>query len=153
MIPRWHPFCSSLYSTSVSASVCVCLCFSTVLFDYLINGLRRLLRKQATVLFYGWLIKQSSGGGAAGVEQGETGWHATDACEEIFTWLEWRRCHCSWAWAWQLGMAVGMGTRLGRREMSMSQPKKQKSRAKSDAKKKLRQTENRRPKAEETQRR
>lgn len=79
---------------SAAATVAVAASVSTVLFDYLINGLGRLLRKQTTGLFYGWLIKQSSRGWetegegerrrtAVGVL--ETGWHATDACDEIFT--------------------------------------------------------------------
>lgn len=85
-----------IYSAAATVAVAASVSASafTVLFDYLINGLGRLLRKQTTALFYGWLIKQSSKGWetegegerrrkAVGVL--ETGWHATDACEEIFT--------------------------------------------------------------------
>lgn len=85
-----------IYSASVtvaaSATASASAFASTVLFDYLINGLGRLLRKQTTALFYGWLIKQSRKGWEAEGERRrkavgvlETGWHATDACEEIFT--------------------------------------------------------------------
>lgn len=83
-----------IYSASATVAVAAPASGSTVMFDYLINGLGRLLRKQTAALFYGWLIKQSSKGWetegegerrrkAVGVL--ETGWHATDACEEIFT--------------------------------------------------------------------
>lgn len=85
-----------IYSAAATVAVAASVSASafTVLFDYLINGLGRLLRKQTTALFYGWLIKQSSRGWetegegerrrtAVGVL--ETGWHATDVCEEIFT--------------------------------------------------------------------
>lgn len=83
-----------IYSATATVAASVSASAFTVLFDYLINGLGRLLRKQTTALFYGWLIKQSSRGWetegegerrrkAVGVL--ETGWHATDACDEIFT--------------------------------------------------------------------
>lgn len=97
-----------IYSATAAATVAVAAtasaCASTVLFDYLINGLGRLLRKQTTALFYGWLIKQSSrgraGGGRASVCLRLGGMPQTPV-QEIFTWLEWRRCP----------LQLGMGTR------------------------------------------
>lgn len=163
MIPCWPPlpahspllwlrFCFRCASVSASASA--------ALFDYLINGLgRRLLRKQTTALFYGWLIKQSgreargvgqrqglSRGRLGGMPQTPVQRFSHDSSDDV---ADTAAGHGNW----DLGSGVGMGTRLGKRQMSMSQPKIQKWRAKSDAKKKTKRKARNEKRQNETQRR
>lgn len=106
LFPLCCPTVRASAAASGSASVhlfCHSACASTVLFDYLINGLGRLLSKQTTALFYGWLIKQSSRGRAGGERASvclRLGGMPQTPVQEIFTWLEWRRCPL------QLGMGI-----------------------------------------------
>lgn len=146
---------SATAAATVAATVAASACASTVLFDYLINGLGRLLRKQTTALFYGWLIKQSStgrgGGGRASVCL-RLGGMPHEACARDFHMTRVTTLPTAAGHGNQIEGGCKGGTRLGRRQMSMSQPKIQKSRAKSDAKKpsKPKKTENREPKTEDT---